>query len=130
MTSIDPTGRLLAQLRQTAQEWRRKQLAQGSAPVTPPASSPATGEKRRDPLQSAVEEVAAISPNDPQARSKAFRAYLSAVLAQELGASFAAAPGFSGLVDQVAATMQADAQLQVAIEQAGDLLLKAAHPEA
>ena len=121
MTSIDPTGRLLAQLQQVAQEMRRH--AGGPAKSGPAAKSA----RRRDAMQLAVEQVTRIDRDDPQARSKAFRAYLAVVLAQEFGAGVVNDPKFAALVDRVGDTMQADPQLQQAIERAGEILLKSAH---
>jgi len=124
LTSIDPTSRMLAQLRQTAQEWRRQHPSPAGGAA---AGTAARGEKRRDPMQLAVRQVAQIDPEDPDARSKAFRAYLAAVLTQELGARAAQDPGFAGLVDRVGDTMASDPQLKDAIDRAGELLLKSAH---
>lgn len=124
VTSIDPTSRLAAQLRAAAQEWRRQHPASSVAGARSERGRPQQG----DPMQIALQHVARINPEDPQARGKAFRAYLAAVLTQELGGAVAQDPAFAGLVDRVRDTMQSDPELKDAIDRAGELLLKSAHP--
>jgi hypothetical protein len=127
MTFIDPTRRTLAYLRQQAQEWRREGL--GAAGRTNGATSRRPAQKQ-DAFEAAVQQVAHIDPHDPQARQKAFRVYLTAVLMRELGVVVANDPGFGGLVDRVRDTMEADPELREVIRQAGELLLGAARGEA
>lgn len=124
MTSIDPTGRLLAYLRQQTQEWRRQQPSGANKPDNARQNRKSD---KQDAMSIASRQVAAIDKDDPQSRRKAFRIYLASLLMQEFGAGVANDPGFSNLVDRVQDTMEGDLQLKQSMEQAGDLLLKAAH---
>lgn len=124
MTSIDPTGKLLAYLRQQTQEWRRQQPAGAGKPDS--AQRGSRKSDKQDALSIASRQVAAIDKDDPQSRRKAFRIYLASLLMQEFGAGVANDPGFSSLVDRVQDTMEGDLQLKQSMDQAGDLLLKAA----
>lgn len=123
MTSIDPTGKLLAYLQQQTQEWHRQQPAGAGKPD---GAQHSRTPDRQDALSIASRQVAAIDKDDPQSRRKAFRIYLASLLMQEFGTGVANDPGFSSLVDRVQDTMEADLQLRQSMERAGDLLLKAA----
>jgi hypothetical protein len=118
MSSIDPTTRLLTYLRQQTQELR-----------THANGAPATARTRRGTANVADRtqvEIATLDRTDPQARRRAFRIFLRGVLARELGSSVANDPQFPALVKRVQDTMEADNELLVAIDRAGDLLLQRA----
>lgn len=122
MSSIDPTGRLLIYLRQQTQEWKRQHPA-GAA-----AAAARGGSALSRSVQQASVAISALDRDDPQARRQAFRLFLQAVLRRELGAGVADDPAFPVLVQRVQDTMEADAELQAAIEQAGELLLRKSAP--
>lgn len=124
MTSIDPTGRLLAHLREQAQEWRRLNPPGAGKPDDAQQRTPA-GE--RDALGLATQQVRSIDKNDPDSPRKAFRIYLASVLVKELGDGVINDPGFLGLVDRVQDTMESDLQLRESIRQAGEVLIRIAH---
>ncbi|HVE53979.1 MAG TPA: hypothetical protein VNB23_11415 [Ramlibacter sp.] len=120
MTSIDPTGKLLAYLRRQSDQLRR-QPAPGTGAIATRKEPSRQGSSHRANI-----EIAKLDPADPQARRSAFRIFLRGVLTRELGAGVASDPGFPALVERVHDTMEADAELKLAIEQAGELLLKKA----
>lgn len=122
MTSIDPNVRLLAYLREQAQALRRQPSS--TSPQQPDFSWDRSSGAGESPAQVLARKIAAVDRDDPQARRKVFRVYLESVLLQELGAALAADPGFTALIDRVQDTMESDAGLREAMEQAGALLLK------
>lgn len=121
MTSIDPTGRLLAHLRAQTQDLRREASAAG-APRRPGAERSQATQRRTFEEQLAA-GVAAIANEDPQRRRKAFRVFLEAVLLREIEPALINSPGFASLVDRVQSTMESDAALKPAIDEAGALIL-------
>jgi hypothetical protein len=124
MSAIDPTGRLLAYLRQQSKDLRQKYPSSvGNASV--PQQRKLDGDK--DALALATQQILSIDKGDPESHRKAFRIYLTSILAQEFGAAVTNDPGFAGMVDRVQETMEADGELRQAMHQAGELLLKAAH---
>lgn len=124
MSTIDPTTRLLAQIRAQAHEWRGRVGAQPGLPA-PGKRSPAEGTQGpRDWMAQVAEAVVAIEPADPDRRRKAFRIYLRAVLARECGIQRTDDQGFQDLVERVQQTMEADPRLKEAIEAAGDMLVE------
>jgi sugar (pentulose or hexulose) kinase len=124
MSTIDPTARLLGSLRRQAEELRKKNpgLARNTTETAghPPNVS-------RDPLSLATPQLLLIDRHDPQACRKAFKVYLTCVLAQEFGTDIINDPGFAVLVDQVQLTMENDPQLLKAMSEAGDHLMRAVH---
>lgn len=126
MSAIDPTGRLLAYLRQQTQELRQKYpRGVGSGSPSSPQQRKPSGNK--DALALATPQILSIDKDDPQSRRKAFRIYLTCILVQEFGIAVTNDPGFASLVDRVHDTMDEDSQLREAMDQAGELLLKNAH---
>lgn len=127
MNKIDPTSKILAQIR--AQALVRGQHALRKATVR--RNDMETGARKADdwPTQIA-RKVLAISPDDPLRQRKAFRFYLESILTRELGSQLVNDPGFDDLVEQVFQTMADDPQLAAAIYQAGDFLLRHADPSA
>jgi hypothetical protein len=124
MSAIDPTGRLLAYLRQQAKDLREKHPAGVGTAAVPQQRKPG-GDK--DALALATQQILSIDRDNPQSPRKAFRIYLASILGQEFGAAVTDDPGFAALVDRVQETMEADGELRQAMAQAGELLLKAAH---
>ena len=121
MSSIDRLGPLLAQLRAQALAWKRR------APEAEPESSEkAQGgtEPGSDWLARVAQGVVAIPRDDPRRPRRAFRIYLEALLARELGIQHPEESGFQELVDRVLETMEADPRLQEAVTKAGDMLLR------
>lgn len=67
--------------------------------------------------------VRALSPDDPQRQRKAFRLFLESLLLQTLGRDRIDGHALDQLVDTVMQRMEADAELQTAMREAGDFLL-------
>lgn len=74
--------------------------------------------------------VRALSPTDPERERKAFRLFLESVLIQSFGRDRLDDRGFDQMVDAVLQRMESDAELRVAVKQAGSLLLAEAQPGA
>lgn len=123
MTSIDPTSRLLGLLARGARELELGRQRPGSSSGRGAASTPAPSTLRRDPMEVALQEIAAIDPNDPRSPRLAFRAYLGAVLRRELEAT-GVGPDFASLLDRVEGAMERDPEIKQDMEQAGRHLLK------
>ena len=124
MDPIDSTSRFLAQIRS-----RVASVARQSAPGAKPRSRPpgGAGESAPADVQGLVlRRVLAIDPNDPERQRKAFRIFLESVLTDELGVELINDPAFHRVVDTVQKTMEQDAALLPAIEQAGEYLLQTA----
>jgi hypothetical protein len=78
-----------------------------------------------DSASLAASRIQALSPDDPQRRSKGLRIVLEAVLLQELGAAVANDLRFSDLVSAVQRDMQADSQIAAAANALVDALAAA-----
>jgi hypothetical protein len=117
VTSIDPTGRLLAGLREQAQTLRRQ------SPSTPEWQNAQTA-KSDDGSERLARNIAAINKDDPQRNRNVFRAYLQSVLLQEFGTTLANDPAFGALLDRIQDAMEADPALRQSMEQASNLLLE------
>jgi hypothetical protein len=121
---IDSTSRFLAQIRSRVASVAR-QSAPGAKPRT--RSAAAAGDSAPADLQGLVlRRVLAIDPEDPERQRKAFRIFLESVLTDELGVELINDPAFHRVVDTVQKTMEQDAALLPAIEQAGEYLLQTA----
>lgn len=123
MGVIDPAGPLFAHIRAQALAWKRNSSAKGSTATTEPGATTSEG---ADWLAQVARSVVAIGRDDPQRKRKAFRVYLRAALARELGVAHADDHGFPQLVERVLETMESDPQLNEAIATAGDMLLRVA----
>jgi hypothetical protein len=122
MTSVDATGRILAQIREQAGA-----IAGRPAPAAKPGTTAPPKGTPRPGLQTLVaQRVQAIGAEDPQRRRKAFRIFLESVLVSEMGNELINDPAFHSLVDQVQQAMESDPQLRPAINDAGDYLLSSA----
>ncbi len=124
MSSIDPTGKLLGYLRQQAAALRDSRPG-GASELSSAQRAAREGDDSHVALSS--QQVLAINGDDPFARRKAFRVFLTSTLANEFGQEITADPKFGELVDRVQHTMEADADLLKAIEEAGASLLNSAH---
>ncbi|GAB7541622.1 hypothetical protein [Cupriavidus sp. 8B] len=124
MSSIDPTSKLLAHIREHALAWQRQMPGRtgGAAPARA-RSSPGNTD---DLLTQVAQAVVAISPDDPQGRRRAFRVYLGSVLGREFGVHLINDPGFDDLVGRVLDSMEVNPELRAAMDRAGDLLLQTA----
>jgi hypothetical protein len=122
---IDSTGRFLAQIRSRVAAVAR-QSAPGAKAVSRPAPAPAGDAGRADVEGLVLRRVLAIDPDDPERQRKAFRIFLESVLTDELGVELINDPAFHRVVDTVQKTMEQDAALLPAIEQAGEYLLQTA----
>jgi hypothetical protein len=121
MSTIDRLGPLLAQLRAQALAWKRR-----APEAQSDSSEKAQGgsEEGSDWLARVAQAVVAIPRDDPRRQRRAFRMYLEALLARELGIQGVEEGGFQDLVDRVLETMEADPKLQEAMARAGDMLLR------
>jgi hypothetical protein len=121
MTTIDPTGRLLAYVREQAPEWGRKPgLAGEKLTQNPDKNNPRASNDWKTIL---ARKVAAISKDDPQPRRRAFRIYLELTLVQEFGTELANDHAFNALVDKVQTTMESDPNLTLVLDRAITLIL-------
>jgi hypothetical protein len=89
-------------------------------------STKKTPEQPADWLKLVARSVAAVSPEDPQKRRKAFRIFLEAGLAREFGIKDTKGSEFQNLLNQVNDAMLADPRIVAAIERAGEMLLRSA----
>jgi hypothetical protein len=124
MSAIDPTGRLLANLRQQAEELRRKHPSLGAGASN---SASQIRQSSKDPLSLAIPQILLVDRHEFQAPRQAFRIFLTCVLAQEFGMGVTNDPGFAGLVDRVQSSMEDDPQLLSALNEAGEHLLRIVH---
>jgi hypothetical protein len=67
--------------------------------------------------------VSAVPVDDPERKSKVFRAFLEAMLVAELGERLLVDPAFATMVDAVQGQMQEDPQIAAAVDQAVQALL-------
>lgn len=121
MATIDPNNILQAYMREQAHLQRQ----QGTQRPSPLPTKHWGDEPLAPQLQETmVSRIGAISRNDPQAKRKAFRCFLEYTLKKQLGASVGLDPGFNLLVDRVHETMEQDKELALAMDKAGQILLK------
>lgn len=129
MTSIDAASQLAALIRQQIGASREvaglsdKTASRNKASREQDAPKTASAD---DLPALVIRRVAAIDPQDPQRRRKAFRIFLETVLLAELGGDLINDPGFYDLVAKVQAQMEAHPQLAAAIVRASDSLIAAA----
>lgn len=118
MTTIDPSGRLAAAVREQLAALRERPGA---------ARSGSTGASQRQGAESVArglpQRLQAIAPDDPDRPRKAVRLLLEAELAREFGAALVNDPGFPAMLDAVQERMGEDAQLASSVEALGRLLL-------
>lgn len=88
------------------------------------AAAPTVQDARLQQL--AALRVRALSPDDPQRERKAFRLFLESVLIQAFGRDRLDERGLDQMVDTVLQRMESDPELQVALREAGGLLLSEA----
>jgi hypothetical protein len=86
---------------------------------------PATGAapEPRDLASVVAQRIQAVARDDPQRKKKAVRIFLESVLLHELGAGLVQDPAFPEMVDAVQQQMQHDRELEVAMNELGELLL-------
>jgi hypothetical protein len=70
-----------------------------------------------------MHQVKHLSPDDPSNKRKAFRIFLEAILGQEFGPELIGSASFDQLVGQVLLQMEEDAELVLAMDEAGAQLL-------
>jgi hypothetical protein len=128
MTRIPSNTHLLALLREQAVALQRQRPAPETKLAARIDPKPASG--RPDQwLALVAQQIATLPADDPLRRRKAFRAFLEAGLARELGIENIGSAEFQHLVAIVQDGMLADPKISEAIDRAGDLLLSAAaHP--
>lgn len=124
MTGIDPTGKLSALIRAQAAALQQQNKSGDSKRTVKESKSARAGPD--DWMAQVTSAVASIGADDPQRRRKAFRIYLSSALSRELGIDQVSGSEFQHLLDKVQEVMVADADLNKAIDQAGDMLLQQA----
>jgi len=100
--------------------------------ASPPSAKP--GSPSTDPMRPELKDIGthitqrirAIDGGDPERRRKAFRIFLEATLAAELGSALINDPAFFKLVDEVQESMEGDRDLQPGIDMASRELLRLA----
>ena len=136
MTQIDASSSLAAVIRRQVSSLARPGNAQGLASArgdrAPRLSVDSRASSAPSDLAAIVaSRVAAIDPDDPGRRRKAFRVFLESVLLAELGGdTLINDPGFYRLVDDVQLRMEADADLARSIDDAAVWLLDGSPPPA
>jgi hypothetical protein len=126
MSEIDPWSVLLGHIRSQALTWGRQRSAPGASPAADQGRRVGPTAGPVDWPAQIVSAVRQISPDDPERPRKAFRVFLRAAIARDLGFTQLDAPGFLGLVDRVQETMEADERLEEAIGKASALLMERA----
>jgi hypothetical protein len=134
MASIDRASALAALIRaQLATQREPKQpLAMGH--LSPAATAKDSSVQARGHTEPAsrsdverkswvMQQVKHLSPDDPRNKRKAFRFFLETVLGQEFGPQLIGSGGFGQLVEQVLLQMEEDAELVLAMDEAGTQLL-------
>lgn len=122
MSPLDPLGPILAQVRVRALALKRKEGQAG-------ATSEESGSGSESPpglIETVLAAVAGIPAELPDRPKRAFRAYLQAVLAQELGLRETGSGGFQDLLQRVIASMEEEPALRAAMVHAGEVLLSRA----
>jgi len=127
MTRID-TSQALVALIQQGLTGRSNGVVRGTAGTTAGSVSEQSGRPFthycRDDISATVSQrIRAIDTADPDRRRKAFRFFLEATLAAELGGELIDDPAFYRLVDEVQESMNQDTSLQPALIRATDELL-------
>ncbi len=125
MSPLDPLGPILAQVRARALALKRKESGRAGV-VSEEISAPGGSASEDDLMEGLAAAVAGISADVPDRRRKAFRLYMEAVLARELGVSDSSAAGFQDLLQRVLSSMEEDPVLRAAMERAGDAILSGA----
>lgn len=126
MTRIDSSLALAALIQQRLAA-RSERNAASQASGKP--GSPTTDAKRPDPKgigTSIARRIRALDGSAPERRRKAFRIFLEATLAAELGNELINDPAFYKLVDEVQESMELDRDLQPRIDTASNELLRLA----
>ena len=133
MAMIDPSTQLAAMIRaqfgaQFRAQAKNRSIAGRDAAhveVAPrrDGDSPRPGGDETQIQQRVALRVRALSPDDPQRQRKAFRLFLESVLVQAFGRDRLDDRGFDQMVDAVLQRMESDAELGVALREAGDQLL-------
>jgi hypothetical protein len=122
MTKIDSSSALLFQM----SEQISAVVRQDRSVRRPADASGSRKSVQRDLEKLILGRIAAVDPVAPDSRRKAFRLFLESVLAHELGEDLLSDPGYHQIVDKVHDTMQKNAAVSAAMDQAGDFLLSAA----
>jgi hypothetical protein len=129
MTRIDSTQQLTELLRRRLNALKEgRGASQAAKPGRTAAGAASSSSSSKANVQADMASVLAkrvqlIAPDDPQRQSKAFRAFLEAMLLAELGESLINDPAFYEMVDHVQQQMASDPQLAQAMSQASEILL-------
>jgi hypothetical protein len=123
MSPIDPLSSALARIQaQALAKTERKGAAQKPAAQREGAAAPRSG----DPMAAVLTAVGAIPGDVPDRPERAFRLYVQAVLARELGLEDVNAPDVQELVDRVMRSIAEDAGLGDEVRRAGEVLVERA----
>lgn len=134
MASIDRAASLAALIRTqlAAQREPQRHLAAGALNPGKPAQDPAIkgpapiaaqAQTAIDRHSWIVQQVRNLSPDAPGNKRRAFRIFLEAVLGEEFGRELIGTSSFNQLLGQVLLQMENDAELALAIDEAGTRLL-------
>ena len=133
MTNIDAAylAKLLQAQMANGLHRKTKQEDAGGTGVTsrksaPQTSLPSKAEDVGSVPAEVLTQIEALSSTDEQLHRKAFRVFLQATLAQQLGVADPGESSFGKLVDEVLGTMEADAELSGALLTAGRRLVQLA----
>lgn len=118
MTTIDPSQRLAAALRQQLAALRERAGAQG-----PGGAARASGVAAPRLFAGRLQQLQGIDPTDPDRHRKAVRCYLEGQLAREFGSAVLNDPVFPQMLDAVQDQMQGDVQTAAAVHALGEMLL-------
>ena len=132
---LGPLSQIMLRLQQQAKKPAVQEGGKtGRGTIKPAAAGKADGESRPAPLpgtasrpsleERVLQRLAAMDPEDPRRRQRAFKAFVEVRLLNAFGEQLGNDAGFHQLVEDVSNAMQGDAELTREIEEATDLLLK------
>ncbi|MWL90512.1 class I SAM-dependent methyltransferase [Cupriavidus sp. SW-Y-13] len=125
MTQIDSASRLAALIRAQVASLGSRRTNASTARKESARQEAAHGTGTEPDLASVIaRRVAAIDPDDPERRRKAFRVFLESVLLAEFGESLMNDARFYQLVEDVHLQMESEPEVAAAIEEASQLLVQ------
>lgn len=124
MTQIEGPSRLAAMIRAQVASLGGHRTGSAAPRKDAATREAAQGASTEPDLASVIaRRVAAIDPDDPERRRKAFRVFLETVLLAEFGESLMNDARFYQLVEDVHRQMESEPEVAAAIEEASRLLI-------